>query len=714
MERWPTSCTQLKRPDKYGSTLYIHIHPLPEGNMTLGIYTDNRCTSISPTVDLTTYIRDLFYMYNGNYNKGQAVADKYRAAIDNWNERMSAFKVCRPCRAYDPTAGYDDYGYGTRRLGSGDEDDGSSSGVWGRYDCRDGSGSTNANQCYKFEEGTGLEVAEVGDLHVASMQGSILRIRASDGVVYGEGGYSSPMSGARVGTFAFLVATAFVVLAVLAFAAFRVFEMRQRRAPKGASKERLVKSGGGKGGEGDGDAKSLDGAGRACTAVPVADAGAGGASAAGTSNCGDKNADASRRGSIKFDVGRPASDGTYDPPTGAVAEGKKGVEASSSENNVSPVAGAENSLNGNLCSPVGQAVAPTCPTETLTLGNDASLNADISRVERTQAQQEGTWSAGAAAGSSYDPFGIVLEGKHDVESALPAINAPSDAGASSKPAANGTVGSSFRQVEAPVSSPKAQFPGNEDAPVAILGPKDQARRSMGTSVSNGKSIGVENAPSGSTLLAASTNHNAPVVPRRISDPTNEATDSSNVRKVNGAVVSAKDDPEKDETLRLPMIQAARSFSVLSDHSSLSTVSTCASANEAGSTTEYPNGTDVGASANLPNSNGASDIANALTPQIMQLADIEPALSTRDENVGDCTIYTIESDVTPVVSNTSFESLNTACEADEPESEYVLPFLETGGIPNAAVGLTQSKKKEMDSQNVLAGSVVQGITRAKST
>ena len=47
MENWPTSCNQLSLPDYYGNTIYIAVHPLPEGNMTRGIYMDEKCTQFS-------------------------------------------------------------------------------------------------------------------------------------------------------------------------------------------------------------------------------------------------------------------------------------------------------------------------------------------------------------------------------------------------------------------------------------------------------------------------------------------------------------------------------------------------------------------------------------------------------------------------------------------------------------------------------------------
>ena len=100
MEKWPTTCKQLSMPDYYGNTLYISTHPLPEGNMTLEIYTDNRCTMLSEDMNLEAYILNL-YNYYGYNGRGKQVAQEYAEAIDTWNEKMSVFKVCQPCRAYN-------------------------------------------------------------------------------------------------------------------------------------------------------------------------------------------------------------------------------------------------------------------------------------------------------------------------------------------------------------------------------------------------------------------------------------------------------------------------------------------------------------------------------------------------------------------------------------------------------------------------------------
>ena len=76
MEKWPQQCKQLSMKDYYGNTLYIDVHPLPEGNMTLEVYTDNKCTILSEEMDLQSYIM-MLYSYYGYNQKGEQVAQQY-------------------------------------------------------------------------------------------------------------------------------------------------------------------------------------------------------------------------------------------------------------------------------------------------------------------------------------------------------------------------------------------------------------------------------------------------------------------------------------------------------------------------------------------------------------------------------------------------------------------------------------------------------------
>ena len=123
---------------------------------------------------------------------------EYTAAIATWNEYMSVFKICQPCKAYnllwnqekqkdDKHARRKDRLLGNNNNNNNNDGDGEAQ---ARYNCYDDAGYTNVNQCYKFETKTSLAVAEKEDLELASEQGSILLIKAY-GNVYGQGGYFS-------------------------------------------------------------------------------------------------------------------------------------------------------------------------------------------------------------------------------------------------------------------------------------------------------------------------------------------------------------------------------------------------------------------------------------------------------------------------------------------------------------------------------------------
>ena len=122
------------------------------------------------------------------YNQGQQDIQEFNATMNTWNEYMSSFKICQPCRAYNlqQKQNRDNNKHERRNnyrrilQGGGEEQE--------RYNCEDKAGYMNVNQCYKFESKTRMELATSQELARASEQGSILYIEAYDGI-YGEGGY---------------------------------------------------------------------------------------------------------------------------------------------------------------------------------------------------------------------------------------------------------------------------------------------------------------------------------------------------------------------------------------------------------------------------------------------------------------------------------------------------------------------------------------------
>ena len=157
--------------------------------MTLEIYTDNTCTMLSEEMNLEAYILNL-YNYYGYNNQGQKVAEQYAEAIETWNEKMSVYKICQPCRAYslyyDQIKNSHDHRRFLENDGEGEEQE--------RFNCYDDAGYTNVNQCYKFETKTQMRLAYEKDLNLANDQGTILKVHAF-GKTYGRGGYATPYVG---------------------------------------------------------------------------------------------------------------------------------------------------------------------------------------------------------------------------------------------------------------------------------------------------------------------------------------------------------------------------------------------------------------------------------------------------------------------------------------------------------------------------------------
>ena len=222
-------CTSMYLTDDDGNSVYRHLRPQGEGNITDSLYTDEDCTQKS-YMSFADYIIKWYTNYYYDSDKGQQVAEKWQANTVRWNELMTDYKVCQPCRAYTKTPTYDDDVDRLRFLRRlDDNDDGEGDEEQYGYNCYDDAGyrncskllillyfvycllyslvfiavallhahalslykfkSTNGmkDQCHKFETKTDMEAATVSDLERASAQGTILAIKV-DGVTYGKGG----------------------------------------------------------------------------------------------------------------------------------------------------------------------------------------------------------------------------------------------------------------------------------------------------------------------------------------------------------------------------------------------------------------------------------------------------------------------------------------------------------------------------------------------
>lgn len=153
-EYFPTYCKELYYPDDDGNTLYVDVRPLPEGNVGMGVYTDDICTQLSKASSLQDYIK-MFYDANGDAQTGKQIARAWTKSLERFNHHMDVYKTCQPCRAYNLLNGNDNYdeenhsGDGRQRrerfLGNDENDGEGDAEQWG-YDCYDDAGYTNCNQ----------------------------------------------------------------------------------------------------------------------------------------------------------------------------------------------------------------------------------------------------------------------------------------------------------------------------------------------------------------------------------------------------------------------------------------------------------------------------------------------------------------------------------------------------------------------------------------
>ena len=178
-------CYGMYLTDDDGNTIYRGVRPLPGGNITDALYTDEYCTQIS-AMRFGDYIVKWYTNFYYDEDQGKEIAEQWSQHTLRWNELMMDYHVCQPCRTYNKVPTYEDERRRLTRNLDQNDDGGGDEEQWG-YSCYDDAGYRNCNQCYKFETKTDMSPASTQDLERASNQGSILAINV-DGVVYGRGG----------------------------------------------------------------------------------------------------------------------------------------------------------------------------------------------------------------------------------------------------------------------------------------------------------------------------------------------------------------------------------------------------------------------------------------------------------------------------------------------------------------------------------------------
>jgi hypothetical protein len=110
-ENWPHCCTSSGLEDEKGNILYFDKKPLPDAEVMLGLYTDDRCS-----VDYTgkKSVKTVVTYYEANYkaevDEDEGSRDQKRRQnldvgslvtyMDEWNKGMATYKQCQPCKAH--------------------------------------------------------------------------------------------------------------------------------------------------------------------------------------------------------------------------------------------------------------------------------------------------------------------------------------------------------------------------------------------------------------------------------------------------------------------------------------------------------------------------------------------------------------------------------------------------------------------------------------
>jgi hypothetical protein len=187
LEWLPQACT-MTEVAVGNSYLYFDLKPTRGGELDIGLYTEETCTTEYVGTDHTP--SSVLSEYTGE-------SIDVESSMSKWNEALAPFKVCQPCRTYDfgyvPSANED------RRLeeeaddnddqnaneeeqeenanddGGNDNNDDEEDPNHQYFICEDDDGNAGINQCAQFAQNTDIHKASFRDLNLASRQGTIVR-----------------------------------------------------------------------------------------------------------------------------------------------------------------------------------------------------------------------------------------------------------------------------------------------------------------------------------------------------------------------------------------------------------------------------------------------------------------------------------------------------------------------------------------------------------
>jgi hypothetical protein len=95
----PNQCKNSKQTDEKGNYLYYAVKPAAQGNITIGLYTDNVCS----------------VEYGGREYDVWTLSGYSQYYFEAFNDALDTYKICQPCISYslseDGFNCYDDAGY---------------------------------------------------------------------------------------------------------------------------------------------------------------------------------------------------------------------------------------------------------------------------------------------------------------------------------------------------------------------------------------------------------------------------------------------------------------------------------------------------------------------------------------------------------------------------------------------------------------------------
>jgi hypothetical protein len=242
---WPEGCTASSYSSSDGNTIYFDLKPVSNGDMSIGLYNDNMCsTEYSERQYSVTDVLQAYDNYGGGNNNKNGENNYYFTYtsfanyLDEWNEAFSIYKLCQPCKAYnlnnqeEKRNGHrqrhrflNDYQYNE----DSDPND-------GKYQCQDDAGYTNVNQCTKFRSKTEMSPVTFRELTLANQQNSMVRLNYN-GVSLGHAMYPEH-KGYKLMRFALIY---FFFSLVCMIVSWRVYKIRRTRYEQSLLGEKEVK-----------------------------------------------------------------------------------------------------------------------------------------------------------------------------------------------------------------------------------------------------------------------------------------------------------------------------------------------------------------------------------------------------------------------------------------------------------------------------------------